>query len=50
MKPASGAYLNVRERARRNCNEISVQKNKLKIVKDGLQPSLVSLINTSINE
>jgi hypothetical protein len=34
MKPASGAYLNVRERAWRNCNEVSVQKNKLKIVKD----------------
>jgi hypothetical protein len=34
MKPTSGAYVLVRERARRNCNEVSVQKNKLKIVKD----------------
>ncbi|MDR3345858.1 MAG: hypothetical protein LBS73_01650 [Campylobacteraceae bacterium] len=32
-KPVSGAYLNVRERAWRNCNEFSVQKNELKIVK-----------------
>jgi hypothetical protein len=25
MKSASGAYIEVRERARRNCNEVSVQ-------------------------
>jgi hypothetical protein len=34
MKPASGAYVLVRERARRNCNDVSGQKNELKIVKD----------------
>jgi hypothetical protein len=34
MKPASGAYVLVRERARRNCNDVSGRKNKLKIVKE----------------
>jgi hypothetical protein len=34
MKPASGAYVLVRERARRSCNVVSVWKNELKIVKD----------------
>jgi hypothetical protein len=43
MKPVSGAYVLVRERAWRNCNEISVRKNKLKIVKGGLPIYLFQL-------
>jgi hypothetical protein len=49
MKPASGAYVLVRERARRNCNDVSALKNKLKIVKAKFPYSSTKVISKFVS-